>query len=179
MGTKVSLSFLDRKDHTHHLTNWKLDLISSCEGSMKSTRAIFLFLIFIISFGRCWADTIGMLDQSSLACCTPVSHDHQDGEHEKDHPEKTDDQSDESQCSGCDLIESGFTSAVVNLDSPPPISFHFIAEWNDLRFCIQHIILNTKNVRIPPPEWSIDYLIMSTCDIVATSAVSVRGPDLV
>lgn len=154
---------------------------------MRAARATFLLLLFLTSFGRCWADTYGLLSNSSWACCAPVdaaSHDH---DHEVDHTHASMQNNDgstapepypASDCSGCSLIRSGYTSTVIGFDLNAPISLDFVPEWDDLHLRIQRMLSWAEEAQESPPAWSMDRVVLTISEIVTTSAISVRGPNL-
>lgn len=152
---------------------------------MRSVRATFLLLLFIVSFGRCWADTYGLLGSSSWACCEPViekDHDCHGEDHDNDHEREHDHEPEpfpSSDCSGCSLVKAGFTSVGADLDFTAPVFTAFVPEWDDLFLRVQRILSRAEDALVPPPPWSIGQVIMTMSDIVTTSAVSVRGPNLV
>lgn len=161
---------------------------------MRAVRATFLLLLFVTSFARCWADTHGLLAASALACCEPVelAHfcDHDDHSKHESHNEHDQDGHEHeeipvpepfppSDCSGCVLVKSGFVSSVITVDSPNPVFVNFIPEWNDLDVRIQRILSRAEKAQESPPPWSIDHVAKTTSEIVMTSTVSVRGPNLV
>jgi len=152
---------------------------------MRAVRATFLLLLFVTSFARCWAASYGVLDHSSGECCGSVSHKHHDSheddsdhdhEGEHDHEPKPFPPSD---CSGCGLVKAGFTSTGVDLDFNAPVFIAFVPEWDDLDLRVQRILSRAEDAQEPPPPWSLGQVIMTMTDIVTTSAVSVRGPNLV
>lgn len=152
---------------------------------MRSVRATFLLLLFIVSFGRCWADTYGLLGSSSWACCEPVIekvHDCHGEDHDHDHEREHDHEPEpfpSSDCSGCSLVKAGFTSVGTDLDFTAPVFTAFVPEWDDLVLRVQRILSRAEDAQVPPPPWSVGQVIMTMSDIVTTSAVSVRGPNLV
>lgn len=152
---------------------------------MRAVRATFLLLLFVTSFARCWADTYGVLAHSSWACCKPVSQenhdchgDDSDHDHEKEHDHEPE-PFPSSDCSGCSLVKAGFTSTGVDLNFNAPAFIAFVPEWDDLHLRVQRILIRAEDAQEPPPPWSIGQVIMTMTDIVTTSAVSVRGPNLV
>jgi len=151
-------------------------------------RATFLILLFVTSFGQCWADTLGLFASSEWVCCEPAPKEHHcdghenEGRDEHDHHEEEKDSSQSpfppSNCLGCDLVKSGFISSTVDVDTPAPIFTVCILEWYNLEVCIRHVLSCADDAQEPPPPWSLDRDIMTISDIVMTSAVSVRGPNL-
>ena len=146
---------------------------------MRQLRAIFLLLLFITSFTRCWADSSGFLDGSIFACCEPVEHLHDDHEQvsseiDTDHNEGS--EAPEPDCSNCDLVKSGFTQNSLDLTIPFPLFVDLDQNWIDLLFRIERLSYLEECRGEEPPERA-DILVMSR--IVTTSAVFVRGPNLV
>lgn len=144
---------------------------------VRQFRAIFLLLLFITSFTRCWADSSGFLEGTIFACCEPAEHVHDDHEHEssdKDHDEGS--ETPEPDCSNCDLVKSGFTQSSLDLTIPFPLFVDLDKNWNDLLLRIERLSYLEEYRGADPPE-RVDVLVMSR--IVTTSAVSVRGPNLV
>ena len=144
---------------------------------MRQFRAIFLLLLFITSFTRCWADSSGFLEGTIFACCEPAEHAHDDHEHEnsdKDHDEGS--ENPEPDCSNCDLVKSGFISNSLDVSIPAPFFVDLDQNWSDLLLRIERLSYLEECRVVEPPE-RVYVLVMSR--IVTTSAVSVRGPNLV
>ncbi|MGJ8677060.1 MAG: hypothetical protein ACSHX0_06060 [Akkermansiaceae bacterium] len=145
---------------------------------MRAFRATFLLLLFITSFARCWADVSGLLDQSSLACCAPVEHLDHDHESEDSHDENSEDPV--RNCATCDLVKSGFTVSSLDLEVPTSFFVIYLNQiWSNI-FLHTNCLLSAKEslVLLPPvpPEMGTN---LSSSRIVTTSAISVRGPNLV
>jgi hypothetical protein len=77
------------------------------------------------------------------------------------------------------LVKAGFTSVGTDLDFTAPVFTAFVPEWDDLVLRVQRILSRAEDAQVPPPPWSVGQVIMTMSDIVTTSAVSVRGPNLV
>jgi hypothetical protein len=152
---------------------------------VRSVRASFLLLLFVTSFARCWADTHGLLESSSWDCCEPVNHechDHHEDDFDNDQREEHDHEPQpfpSSDCSGCSMVKAGFTSVTADLGFTAPVFTSIVPEWDDLDVRIRRILSRAQNAQEPPPPWSVGQVIMTMSDIVTTSAVSVRGPNLV
>ena len=151
---------------------------------MKAVRATFLLLLFLTSFGRCWAESYGLLASSSWACCESVNHDNfvfdcrgDDSNSESEHNRQPD-PIPASDCSSCDLVESGFTSTGAHLDFTAPIFFAIVPDWDDFQLRIQRIISRAEEAHDFPVAWSENQVILTISGIVTTTAVSVRGPNL-
>lgn len=146
---------------------------------MRHFRAIFLLLLFITSFTRCWADSSGFLEGTILACCEPSEHLHDDhvqvnSEIDTDHNEGS--EAPEPDCSNCDLVKSGFISNFLDLNIQPPIFVDLDQNWIDILFRIERLLFLEECRGKEPPERGY-VLVISR--IVTTSTVSVRGPNLV
>ena len=145
---------------------------------MRVCRATFLILLFITSFARCWADVSGLLDQSSLACCASVEHLNHDHEGENSHDNDSEDPI--RNCGTCNLVESGFTVSSFDIEVPTSFFVIYLDQiWSDI-FLHTNSLLSAKEslVLLPPvpPEMGTN---LSSSRIVTTSAISVRGPNLV
>ena len=129
-----------------------------------------------------------MLNDSSWACCTPVdaaSH-HHDDEAEHSHDSGHEDEENTlpepyptPDCSGCTIVKAGFTSATVDFHLPAPVLLDFVPVWDDLYLRIQRILSWAEEAQESPPAWSMDHVLETISEIVSTSAISVRGPNLV
>jgi len=150
-----------------------------------------MLLVFITSFGRCWADTYGLLGDSDLACCDPIvvqddchhegdgDHHHEQHEHEEDKQPPLPDPFQTSDCSGCSLVKAGFIFSAVDLDFQAPLFVAIVPEWDDLHLRVLRILSLDLDAQESPPACSQDQAILTTCEIVTTTAISVRGPNLV
>ena len=146
---------------------------------MRQLRAIFLLLLFITSFTRCWADSSGFLEDSIFACCEPAGHLHDDHEpvnNETDMDHSEGNEAPEPDCSNCDLVKSGFISNSLDLDIPSPFFVDLDQDWIDLLVRVEFLSCLEECQGVVPPDRG-DILVMSR--IVTTSAVFVRGPNLV
>lgn len=152
---------------------------------MKAVRATFLLLLFLTSFGRCWAESYGLLDSTRWACCeTRIStsakfdcHD-QDSERHIEHDQEPE-PIPSSNCSVCNIVDTGFTSSAVHLDFTAPVFFAIIPDWHELYLRIQRIFARNNDAHDFSETWSLSQVIPTTSEIVTSTAVSVRGPNLV
>ena len=101
-----------------------------------------------------------------------------DCDHEKDHDHEPL-PFPSSDCSGCSLVKAGFTSVGTDLGFTAPVFTAIIPEWDNLDLRVQRTVSRAEDTQEPPPPWSRGQVIMAMSDIVTTSAVSVRGPNLV
>ncbi len=92
-------------------------------------KATILLLLFVATFGRCFAEQYGAIGGSDLACC--VEHTECCAEEEPEH----DDEERAPECPICQIIDhSGFVSASTQADLAPPnftvtTSLFTIDEW--------------------------------------------------
>lgn len=109
-------------------------------------------------------------------------HDHHEDDFDHDHEEEHDHEPQpfpSSDCSGCSLVKAGFTSVTADFDLAAPAFTAFVPEWDDLDMRIRRILSRAQDAQEPPPPWSVGQVIVTMSNIVTTSAVSVRGPNLV
>ena len=163
-----------------------------------------MLIIFLTSFGRCWAEQYGLLDGSELACCptemhapslqnqeSSAEHHHHGHENDDSHDCPSQDSIPEPKnlpspsptnnapCEVCDLIQSGFTSSSVSVEIPTQTSglpsVPLFSEWRNLK-------LNTIARRVDEPSASgsppDQFHTHSTGELVISTTVSVRGPNL-
>ena len=76
------------------------------------------------------------------------------------------------------MIKAVFTSVGTNLDFTAPVFTAFVPQWDDLILRVQRVLSRAEDAQEPPPPWSVGQALMTMSDIVTTSAVSVRGPNL-
>ena len=81
-------------------------------------------------------------------------------------------------CSSCQLIESGFTSTVAQLNFTAPVFFAIVPDWDDFNLRIQRILSRAEEAHDFTMAWSANQVISTMSEIVTTTAVSVRGPNL-
>jgi len=104
--------------------------------------------------------------------CDGGDSDHQKVEDQRPEPFRS------SDCLGCSLVKSGFTSTGVDLDFTAPVFIAFVPEWDDLHPRVQRILSRAEDAQESPPAWSLNQVIPTISEIVTDSAVSVRGPNL-
>lgn len=148
---------------------------------MRQVRATILLLLFIATFGRCFAEQYGLIANSALACCVevvacceaehPAHHDEDDPAHHED--EETPD------CPVCVLIDNNALVTAAAADLPAPSyalasSFFVLDEWNAnlLDPILDHPDPGSGNTPSPPPRLSL-----SLTELVLFSA-PVRGPSM-
>jgi len=166
-----------------------------------------MLIVFLTSFGRCWAEQYGLLNGSSWACCpteaivtfSPIrqnveeSHDHSHEHHEhgshdcgsQEVPQERQDRpvplplpSDETPCGVCCLIDSGFAQVSSSVEIPAPIFDVAELLWFLERIEYQ-LKITAKAVVEPPPRSAIDQnYSISTSELVTSTTVSVRGPNV-
>jgi hypothetical protein len=138
---------------------------------MRQVKATILLILFIATFGRCFAEQYGVLGDTDLACC--VEHNECcEGEESADHEDE-----ETPECPVCVLIDS---SALVG-NSPgelaPPVyslasTFFAVDAWSpgipDL--LLERCDSGEERIPSPPPRLSV-----SLRELVLYSA-PVRGP---
>ncbi|YCM44646.1 hypothetical protein V2O64_01245 [Verrucomicrobiaceae bacterium 227] len=150
---------------------------------MRQLRATFLLLLFITSFARCWADSSGLLTGSPLACCESLEEQHQDPDGKTRH-EKHDQEDDENEvplndCPTCVMVKAGFTAGLPTLDLPTPYFVDLNQEWHEMLTRIEDIFSTEECLHLEAPVTPERGSVLVTSRIVTTSAISVRGPNLV
>jgi hypothetical protein len=170
---------------------------------MQKFRAIFMLIVFLTSFGRCWAEQYGLLDGSELACCpaevhtsslqnqdSQVEHHHHEHEHDDSHDCPSQDSAPEPQnpaspsppdnapCEVCNLIQSGFAGSPVLVEIPTQIfSFANLPTFSEWRvfLCNSFTWPADELSASDPPD---QYYPLPTSELATSSTVSVRGPNL-
>jgi len=158
---------------------------------------------FLTSFGRCWAEQYGLLDGSELACCPAEVHasslqnqessaeqHHHEHEHDGSHDCPSQDSSQEPQnlpspsptenapCEVCDLIQTGFAGSSVSVETPTPISsladVPTFSVWDNFLLISFTRPVDEPSASSPPDQ----YYPLHTSELVTSTTVSVRGPNL-
>ena len=185
----------------------RFSVLPNINSLVQQFRAIFMLLVFLTSFGRCWAEQYGLLNGSDWACCpskvsasfteeqvAPAdhhehSHNHDD-DHDCNHEEVPKDNhpehpsvplpspGDDSPCEICNLIDSGFTTLFSSIDIPEPIfeltELPWFSQWGGFQFDL----FAEPAEELPPPDRRYHPCSLSTCELVTSTTVSVRGPNV-
>jgi hypothetical protein len=138
---------------------------------MRQLQATILLLLFVATFGRCFAEQYGAISGSDLACCVVHTECCPDEDPEHDDEERTPD------CPICLIIDhSGFVTAG-QTDLAPPVfteisSLFAIEAWNFYPLNLLSGLSEPEEPDIPdPPERQS----LSLTELVLLSA-PVRGP---
>ena len=166
-----------------------------------------MLLVFLTSFGRCWAEQYGFLNGSDWACCPSKvsapfteetvsqadhhehSHDHDDF-HDCHHQEEPRDNheehpsvpapspQDDFPCEICNFIDSGFTTLSSSIEIPTPIFELTQLLWFNQWFGFQFDLFAEPVEGLPPPDRRYRPCSLSTSELVTSTTVSVRGPNV-
>ena len=138
---------------------------------MRQVKASILLLLFVATFGRCFAEQYGAIGDSGLACCVEHTECCADEEPEHDNDERT------PECPICLIIDSsGFLTAdPVDLD--PPVftatsSLFAISDWTFSPASLLTGLSEPVDQDIPDPPRRQS---LSLTELVLYSA-PVRGP---
>lgn len=164
-----------------------------------------MLLVFLSSFGRCWAGQYGLLTGTGWECCPcpgsatvdPFSggqghpHDHDDDQdHDcRSHEKGSDDQEipweepaspvpQDCPCQVCELIESGFVLLTSTISVPEPLfpaarpAQLLVLDYSRSRPLGQ--VVDEPPVYRPPDDERSIFM----CELVTSTSISVRGPDM-
>lgn len=170
----------------------RFEVFSNISIHVQQLRASFMLLVFLTSFGRCWAEQCGLLAGSNWACC-PIeasahgSHGHlaPDGcDHDSpEHPHEDENiplrsPGEGPPCEVCELIQSGFIGLSSSLEIPAPIfslvEIPWFSQWSVFNLSLRNNCLDEPLVYGPPDDLSS----ISTSRLVTSTTVSVRGPNV-
>ena len=162
---------------------------------MQQFRASLMLLVFLTSFGRCWAGHVGCEAHGHPSCpqvedylgsdSRDLHHDHlHHGEHHDCLSTEAHDEAqgiplpcDEFPCHVCELNRSGFLSAgsIITVSAPVfPVTSVDRAWLNEK---LGKIVGDPPAIR-PEPSRSDQSFLFSIVDLVTRTSVSVRGPNL-
>ena len=157
-----------------------------------------MLIVFLTSFGQCWAEQYGLLVDPELACCPAEVHassmensvEHHQHEHHDSHDGPSQDSLPEPQnppspspgdnapCEVCDLIQSGFAGSSVSVEIPTQIfsltDVPLLSEWSHIQLNTIARSVDELSASDPPDQ----YYPLSTSILVTSTTVSVRGPNL-
>lgn len=138
---------------------------------MRRLKASILLLLFVATFGRCFAEQYGAIGGSELACCVAHSECCADEDPEHEDEERV------PECPICLIIDHGGFLGAGQTDLAPPVfsaaSPHFVlAPWQLCPPGLLRGIPESEDLEIPdPPERQS----LSLTELVLCSA-PVRGP---
>ena len=141
---------------------------------MRQLKATILLLLFIATFGRCFAEQYGVLGDNGLACCVEQAaccDDEEPAHHDEGTP---------PDCPICVIIDNNALLATLSLELPPPAfssasSFFAIDAWSAEFLVLFRNHCDSGDDHIPP---SPERLSLSLTELVLCSA-PVRGPSVV
>lgn len=157
-----------------------------------------MLIVFLTSFGRCWAEQYGLLVDPELACCPAEVHassmensvEHHQHEHDGSHDCPSQDSPPEPQnppspsptenvpCEVCDLIQTGFAGSSVSVKTPTQIfSLADVPMFSESgNFLLNSLTrpVDELSASSPPDQ----YYPLHTSELVTSTTVSVRGPNL-
>ena len=164
-----------------------------------------MLIVFLTSFGRCWAEQYGLLDGSELACCpaevhtsslqnqeSQLEHHHHEHEHNSSHnsshdcpsqdsppePQTSPSPIDNVPCEVCDLIQTGFAGSSVSVETSTQIfswaDVPTFSEWGNFLHDKFTRPVDELSASSPPDH----YYPLHTSELVTSTTVSVRGPNL-